>query len=177
MIPMIEKEIVEKRRWLEEDEVADVFAAAQSIPGAVAVNAAAFIGHRLAGVPGAITALIGVVLPTFLIVLALSALFLQVNVHPKIEAAMQGVRAAVVALVCFAGYKVAKSAILDFTTLFLAIAACLLLLFTPIHPVIILLSGFALGMLFVMLRTKLGWKTKLEYEKEEKEQGFIGDEA
>ncbi len=75
MIPLIENEVVEKRKWMKSEEVTDVFALSQSVPGAVAINSATFIGHRIAGMKGAMAAMIGVSLPTFLIVLLLGILY------------------------------------------------------------------------------------------------------
>ena len=69
MIPLIEKEVVEKKKWLKSEEVTDVFALSQSVPGAIAINSATFIGHRISGIKGAIAAMIGISLPTFLIVM------------------------------------------------------------------------------------------------------------
>ncbi|MDR4281811.1 chromate transporter, partial [Bacillus subtilis KCTC 1028 = ATCC 6051a] len=72
MIPVIEREIVIKKRWIRPQDVADVLVIAQSVPGAIALNSATFIGYTIAGVQGAVAALIGVLLPTFLIVIGLS---------------------------------------------------------------------------------------------------------
>lgn len=174
MIPLIEKEVVERRKWLESKDVTDVFAVAESIPGAIAINSATFIGYRLAGAPGAIAAMAGVLLPTFLIVLLLSVFFMQVNDHPKVEAAFQGIRAAIVALICFAGYKIGKTAVLDKTTLGVAVATIAVLFLPHVHPVLMIVSGFFLGAVLVAIRTKLGLKTKLEaHGKEEREWGFM----
>ncbi|WP_281890541.1 chromate transporter [Paenibacillus sp. YYML68] len=174
MIPLIEKEVVDKRKWLETKEVADVFAVAESIPGAIAINSATFIGYRLAGPLGAIAAMAGVLLPTFLIVLLLSVFFMEVHDHPKIEAAFQGIRAAIVALICYAGYKIGKTAVLDKMT-FGVVLVTLGILFLPhIHPALMILSGFLIGPILVAIRTRLGMKTTLEgHQIERKEWGFI----
>ncbi|HZG85059.1 chromate transporter [Paenibacillus sp.] len=174
MIPLIEREVVEKRKWLETKDVADVFAVAESIPGAIAINSATFIGYRLAGAPGAIAAMAGVLLPTFLIVLMLSVFFLQVQDHPKVEAAFQGIRAAIVALICYAGVKIGKTAVLDKTTLAVALATVGLLFFSHLHPALMIVAGFFVGAALVALRTKMGLKTKLEGQHyEEREWGFM----
>lgn len=162
IIPLIETEVVERRGWLETKDVADVLTVAQSVPGAVAINSAAFIGYRLAGIAGAVAAMSGVLLPTFLIVLLLSMFFMQVHDHPKVEAAFQGIRAAVVALICYAGYKIGKTAVLDKTTLGVVVATIAILFLSPIHPVLVIAGGFFVGAALVSLRTKLGMKTKLE---------------
>ena len=173
MIPLIEREVVERRKWLETKDVADVFAVAESIPGAIAINSAAFIGHRLAGAPGAIAAMAGVLLPTFFIVLFLSVFFLQVRDHPKMDAAFQGIRAAIVALICYAGWKIGKSAVLDKTTFGVAAATAALLFFAHVHPVAIIVSGFFVGAALVAIRARLGLKTKLDAGREEDEWGFM----
>jgi len=177
MIPLIEKEVVERRKWLEAEEVADVFAVAQSVPGAVAINAATFIGYRLAGTAGAIAAMAGVLLPTFLIVLLLSAFFLQVHDHPKAEAALYGIRAAVVALICYAGFNIGKTAVLDKTTLGIALATIAALFLPGLHPALVIVFGFFLGVPLVALRNRLGLKTDLKTEAEQEEWGgyMMGD--
>lgn len=67
MIPLIEREVVKNKQWLKIEDVSDVFALAESVPGAIAINSATFIGHRIAGIRGAICAMLGVLLPLFLL--------------------------------------------------------------------------------------------------------------
>ena len=143
MIPMIEQEVVDKRKWLEPREVADIFAVSESIPGAIAINSATFIGYRIAGMPGAIAAMSGVLMPTFLIVLLLSFFFLKVNEHPMMRAAFQGISAAIVALICYAGFKIGKSAVLDKMTLGIVIGTVRHFVFLPVS------SGAAYPLRFI----------------------------
>ena len=174
MIPLIEKEVVERRKWMETKDIADIFAVAESIPGAIAINSATFIGYRLAGAPGAIAAMAGVLLPTFLIVLLLSIFFLNVQDHPKIEAAFQGIRAAIVALICYAGYKIGKTAVLDKTTLVVAMATVALLFLSHLHPILLIVGGFFVGAAIVAVRAKLGIRTKLEQDSGKRQEwGFM----
>ncbi|WP_274364245.1 chromate transporter [Paenibacillus thermotolerans] len=178
MIPLIEKEIVGRRKWLASEEVTDVFAVAQSIPGAVAINAATIIGYRRAGVVGAIAALLGVLLPTFLIVLFLSMIVLHVQQNPMIEAAFKGIDAAIVAIILYAGMKTGKTAVQDKMTLAVVIATVLALFFTNVHPVFIILFGFFLGMVMVSVRGWLGLKTSLvEQPPEENEWGYMNGDG
>src|SRR3954452_9702015 len=111
MIPLIEKEVVEKRKWLTSEEVTDVFALSQSVPGAVAINSATFIGQRIGGVRGAIAAMIGVSLPTFFIVLLLGVLYFFIQDNPKVVAAFLSIRVSIVAIIVYAAVKIAKTAI------------------------------------------------------------------
>lgn len=158
MIPLIEKEIVEKRKWLDSEEVADVFALSQSIPGAVAINSATFIGHRIGGVKGALAAMMGVSVPTFLIVLALGASYLFIHDHPKLEAAFVSIRVTIVAIIVYAAIKIAKTAIVDKTTFCVMLSGVLALFF--VHPIVAILLGALTGVLVVFIKKKMGYQQK-----------------
>ncbi|MEF3304908.1 chromate transporter [Paenibacillus sp. GYB003] len=145
MIPVLEREAVHKRRWIKQEDVADVLAVSQTIPGAVALNAASFIGYRVAGVAGAVAAVVGMLLPTFLIVIGLSALLLAFRDNPKAAAALQGMKPAVIAMIVYAGYRMAKTALVDKSTIALAAAAVLLLVLTPLSPILIIVCGALAG--------------------------------
>ena len=99
MIPLIQREAVEKRGWLDAEEMPDLVALAESTPGPIAINAATFIGYRTAGLPGAVCATLGVVLPSFLIILLLSKLLLTFADLRPVRYAFAGVRAGVLALI------------------------------------------------------------------------------
>lgn len=179
MIPLIEREIVDKRRWMKTQEIADVFAVAESVPGAIAINSATFIGFRLAGVLGAIVAMIGVMIPTFLIVVLLSIFFLQVQDHPKVEAAFTAIRATIVALIAYAAVNIGKTAAIDKTTTGLIIITVAAMFFLPIHPVLLIIGGGLLGIGIVKLKNKLGMTVRLEKEEQSTKYKypdyFIGD--
>lgn len=156
MVPLIEREIVEKQKWLDSEEVADVFALSQSIPGSVAINSATFIGYRIGGVKGALAAMIGVSLPTFLIVLALGAFYLFIHDHPKLEAAFVSIRITIVAIIIYAAIKIAKTAIVDKTTFCIMLAGVPVLFF--VHPIAAILLGALTGVVVVFLKKKMGYK-------------------
>lgn len=145
MIPLLEKVIVKQNKWMEPEEMVDVLAVAQTVPGSVAVNAATFIGFQVAGIAGAVAATIGVIAPAFLIVITLAAFFLGVQQHPVIQAAFLGIRPAIVALILFAAIKTSKTAIVDKPTIVIAVLAFLALLFLPLSPIAVLLVGGASG--------------------------------
>ena len=162
MIPMIEREVVTKKQWVKVEDVTDVFAVAESVPGAIAINSATFIGYRIAGVAGAIAAMAGVLIPTFLIVIALSMSYLYFKDNPAMEAAFNGIRPAIVALICFAAYKIGLMAIIDKTTLVVAFVTVFVLLFLHFHPAIIILGGAITGVCLVKIKSRLGYKTELD---------------
>lgn len=165
MIPMIEREVVIKKKWVESEDIADVFAIAESIPGAIAINSATFIGFQVGGRRGAVAALLGMLLPTFLIVILLSILFLYLQGNPMVEAAFQGVRPTIVALITYAGYKIGKTAIYDKTTILVMIITVISLFFFQIHPVFIILLGIVAGILLIKIKEALGIAVEFERRK------------
>ncbi|MEK4118763.1 chromate transporter [Paenibacillus sp. FSL W8-0919] len=162
MIAMIEQEIVHKKGWMNEEEMAEMMAIAGSAPGGVAVNSSAFIGYRLAGILGAVTAVFAITLPTFMIVFLLSLLSTIFKDNEKVTAALQGIHASIVALIIVAACKMWKSSILDAATLMIAAIAVLLLLFTSIHSLYLILGGPLAGIAVVLCKRKLGMAVRTE---------------
>ena len=100
MIPLIQNEAVEKRGWVTDDDILAVIAIAESTPGPIAINSATFVGYRAAGVLGSMCATLGVVLPSFVIILAISFVLKQFQDIRAVQYAFQGIRAGVLALLC-----------------------------------------------------------------------------
>ncbi|UOQ49309.1 chromate transporter [Gracilibacillus caseinilyticus] len=162
MIPLIEKEIVDRKKWVEAKDLSEIFALAQSVPGAIAINAATFVGYRLAGVMGALVAMIGILLPTFLIVVTLSMVFVLIKDNALVADAFMGIRPAIVALIAFAAYRIGITALYDKTTIGIAVITVVLLFLLPVHPVVIIIGGIIVGLLIVELKKHLGFTTHLE---------------
>ncbi|WP_159886271.1 chromate transporter [Paenibacillus puerhi] len=156
MIPAIEREVVDKRAWIPEHEMSDVLSVAGSAPGGIGVNAAAFVGYRMAGLAGAAAAVLGITLPTFLLALALSLIYANVGHYPKIEAALQGIHAAIFGLIIVAAYRMGRQAVYDKTTFASAVCTLVLLLSAPVHPLFVIAAGLWLGIVVVMIKQKLG---------------------
>ena len=98
MIPLIQHEAVEKRKWVTDEDILDIVAIAESTPGPIAINSATFVGYRAAGVLGSVCATLGVVLPSFVIILALSFVLAQFQQFAAVQYAFYGIRAGVLAL-------------------------------------------------------------------------------
>jgi chromate transporter len=106
MIPVIEAELVNKQHWLTTDEFYDAVSVAQAIPGIIAVHMAMYMGYKLGGVKGAAISMLGVILPSFVMILGIASLFMQLdNISPIVTSAFRGIRVSVVALIVYAGYK------------------------------------------------------------------------
>ena len=121
MIPLIRREVSEKRKWIDAKELLDIIAVAESTPGSLSVHAATFVGYRTAGAVGAAAATVGVVLPSFLIMLVVSVLMNGFDSIPAVKYAFFGVRAAVLALILKALISMLREA--DKSALFIVIAA------------------------------------------------------
>lgn len=99
MIPLIEREVIDRRRWIEQKEFLDLLTLAQSVPGPISLNTSVFVGYKVRGLSGAVAALLGVVVPSFVILLAVALFFSDVRHNPVVNAAFMGMRPAVVALI------------------------------------------------------------------------------
>ena len=98
MIPLIQNEAVEKRHWVTYDDILEIVAIAESTPGPIAINSATFVGYRAAGVLGSVCGTLGVVLPSFVIILALSFVLQEFQALRAVQYAFFGIRAGVLAL-------------------------------------------------------------------------------
>ena len=100
MIPIIQKEAVEKNAWVTDDDILEIIAIAESTPGPIAINSATFVGYRTCGVLGSVAATLGVVLPSFMVIFALSFVLRQFQELKAVQYAFNGIRAGVLALLC-----------------------------------------------------------------------------
>lgn len=109
MIALLEEEFIQRRKWLDKDEFLDMAAIAESTPGPVAINSATYLGYKLAGVPGAVTATVAVCLPSFLIIYAISLFFEQFTQLTVIANAFKGIQVCVIYLIFSAGVRMLKA--------------------------------------------------------------------
>ncbi len=148
MIPLIEAEIIEKKKWVSHDEFVDLMAIAQSCPGIFAANIAIFIGYRLRRVKGALTCCIGTALPSFIIILLIALFFHQFKDNQMVAAAFRGIRPAVVALIAVPTFNLAKKAKLNRYTFWIPIVSALLIWLLGVSPILIILAAGIGGYLF-----------------------------
>ena len=152
MIPIIEKEVIDNRKWIEQKEFLDLLTLAQSAPGPISLNTAVFAGYKLYGYRGALTALAGVVTPSFLIILTVAIFFSQIRNNPVIDAAFKGIRPIVVALMFAPALGFARS--ISGIATAVAAAVALLIWYAGISPILILLVGAIVGILLAARRGK-----------------------
>ena len=147
MIPIIEKEIVEKHKWISGEDVLDIFAISESTPGPIAINTATFIGYKIAGVLGSFCATFGVVLPSFLVISAISLILRQFSDIKTVQYAFNGIRAGVLALIIKALVSMYKKAPKGLFSYIVMGASFVLAAFTDIN-VIFIIIGCALAGVF-----------------------------
>ncbi|OCT12772.1 hypothetical protein A8709_31400 [Paenibacillus pectinilyticus] len=164
MLPAIQREVVVAKHWITDEEMAEVVAVSGAAPGGVGVNLSALVGYQLAGIPGAVAAVIGITLPTFLIVLLLSLTYSWLEHYPKMEAFMDGIHAAIVGLIAAAAYKMAKTSIFDGMTFLTAVGTVAVMMYITVSPVLLIALGLVTGVIVVYFKQKWGWKNPLSHK-------------
>ncbi|RJE85201.1 chromate transporter [Paenibacillus sp. 1011MAR3C5] len=144
--PALEREIVARRKWMNEEDLQNILSLAAAAPGGVAVNASFLIGHRLGGLKGSAAAAIGAIVPTCLIVISLFLLYNHFSDSEKVNAALRGIGWGIVALILYTVIRLGRPSIKDKLTLAIAIAS-LTLLFLHTNPIWLLIGGAAAGVL------------------------------
>ena len=151
MLPLIQREVVDHKGWIDEEEFLNIIALAQAAPGLIAVNSAIFIGWRVGGWRGVCGAVLGAVLPSFLIILAIAMFFQEWKEYPAVEAAFKGIRPAVVALIAAPLFKMAKSAKISWLTALIPVAAALLIWLGHVNPVWVILATIVITLCSIWL--------------------------
>ena len=147
MLPMIQKEIVEEKKWATEEEVLDYYAVGQCTPGIIAVNTATFIGQKNKGIMGGIMATLGVVTPSLIIITAIAAFISNFADLAIVKNAFAGVRVCVCVLIFNAVLKLWKSSVVDKATLIIFIGVFLGSVFTKLSPIVFVLITAIAGIL------------------------------
>jgi len=147
MLPMLEKECIEKHSWATEDEMLDYFAIGQCTPGVIAVNTATFIGYKTRGTIGGIIATLGVVFPSFVIITAMASVLKAFQDNTYVSKAFAGIRVAVCALMLSAVIRLAKKAVTNIPTAIIAIISLVVQVFWGVSPILVVVSSIALGLI------------------------------
>ena len=156
MIPLLEREVVEKHGWATEEELMDYYAVSQCTPGVIAVNVATFIGFKIAGNLGGIVATLGVVTPSLLIIMLIASILTNFADVPAVKSAFAGIRVCVCVLIFNAVMKLWKKAVVDKGSLILFLAVFLLSVFFKISPVWFVVLCAAAGIVL----TRMGVRGK-----------------
>lgn len=160
MLPMIQQEVVDKRKWATNEEVMDYFAVGQCTPGVIAVNTATFIGYKLRGVIGGIVATVGVVFPSVVIISIIAAFLENFSDYAVVQHALSGIRVAVAVLITSAILKLWKSGVKDGVGVAICVATFLVQVFTGVSPIYVVLTAIVLGILLQKFGKNAGGESK-----------------
>lgn len=160
MLPMLQKEVVENKKWATQEELMDYYAIGQCTPGVIAVNTATFIGHKINGISGAVIATLGVIFPSIIIIGVIAAFLTAFQDIKVIQWAFSGIRAAVVALIANSVIKLGKKSIVDITAFSIFLIVTILSFFTDLSPVIFVVSAGICGLVINLVRVKKEEKKK-----------------
>ena len=169
MLPLIQREIVERKHWISEEEFVSMIALAQAAPGLIAVNSAIFIGWRCGGWKGVLGAVLGAVLPSFVIILTIAMIFSEWKNYPAVEAIFKGIRPAVVALIVAPLVGMAKREIVSKKAaknsepqtinnawfLLVSLVAALLIWLVGVNPVWVILATIILTLIVLRIKSKI----------------------
>lgn len=154
MLPMLQREVVDRRGWATEQEVLDFFAIAQVLPGMIAINAAIFIGNKVRGRLGGLLAALGVAFPSLVIIVVIAAFISGFVDMPLVQHAFAGIRACVFVLIVQAIRKLAKGALVDPFSVALCLMVFLLSVFTKLNPVLFVIASGLAGLGFSSLKER-----------------------
>ena len=152
MLPLIQEEVVNKRKWATEEEVLDYYAVGQCTPGIIAVNTATFIGYKRRGVIGAIAATSGVIFPSLIIIMIIAAFIKNFADLTIVQNAFSGIRVAVAVLVLNAIIKLWKSGVKDMTGIIIFVITFIIATCFNISPVYIVIAAIFVGIIAKAVR-------------------------
>lgn len=163
MIALLDHTCVEKKKWLTSDEFSDLTVIAESTPGPIAINCSTYTGYKKAGIPGAVVSTLGMVLPSFVILLLISTFFENILAYGLIAKAFRGIRVAVALLIFRAGFKMVKKMLTNtktrlsntlFVIIFFGISLCLSLFGIRISTIWLILASGLCGFFLYGIRGK-----------------------
>lgn len=152
MIPLMQRELVERHGWLTEEDFMDEVALSQAMPGVFAVNMASTTGYRLRGVRGAVVATVGNVLMPIVFILALAMFFRTFRENPIVERVFMGLRPCVVALIAAPVFTMAKSAKVTWSNVWIPVVSALLIWLLGVSPIVVVVVAALGGYLYSRLR-------------------------
>ena len=145
MIPLLKAEVVERKKWMNTDDFMDALAIANALPGPVITKMSAVVGYYKGGWAGALAAVLGIAMPSAILVIMLLSAVMLVKDNPIISSMLKGLRPVVVAMLAYAAYDMAPGALKNKKTWGIGIAALCLMIFTPLHPALIVVLGAIVG--------------------------------
>ena len=158
MIPLIQTEAVEKHKWVTDEDILNIIAIAESTPGPIAINSATFVGYRAAGYLGSACATVGVVLPSFVIILLIANVLREFQQLTVVQYAFQGIRAGVLALLCKSLWTMYKKAPKGWVPYAIMAGAFVLSAFTNVNILLVIIGCAVAGLLTTLIMERRAQK-------------------
>ena len=158
MVPLIQREASEKHGWVTDEDILDIVAIAESTPGPIAINSATFVGYRACGVLGSIAATLGVVLPSFVIILTISGILREFQENVYVQYAFRGIRCGVLALILKAMWGMYKKCKKNIPAYIVMVAAFLLVAFLKVKTILVIIACAVFGIVTYFAMEKEGKK-------------------
>ena len=162
MLSMVEKAVVDQKKWIPSDEIWDLIAIVQSLPGVFAVNTALYVGHRIAGKRGAAAAMLGAIIPSIVIILLLATIFREYRDLPVVERIFKGIRPCVVALILAPSLRMIKSAKINWKTAIIPIVTVALIWWLKVSPAWVILAAIAGSLVYALIINRKAKKKEAE---------------
>ncbi|MDD3599860.1 MAG: chromate transporter [Firmicutes bacterium] len=147
MVPLIQKDVVDRKGWVAKDDFVDVLGVAQTAPGPIAVNTSVYIGYMLRGFAGAAVSVAGCIIPSIVIIMAIASVFDRISSLRVVQAAFAGIRPAVAVLIASAAVKLGKPVVRSGGELAIAAAALVMVSFFNISPALVIVIAALAGLM------------------------------
>lgn len=151
MMPMIQKELIEKRGWITDEELLDYYAIGQSTPGIVAVNVSTFVGYKRMKTLGGIVATLGIVFPSLVIIMLLAKLIDSIDEFPVVQKALRGINVAVASLLTKVSLEFSKKTIKNLFSFIVAFVSFVLVYFFKVQSFFIIIGAIFLGLIIYFI--------------------------
>lgn len=146
-IPLIQEEVVDRHKWLTQDEFVDALAMGNTLPGPIATKMSTYVGYKIAGIPGIIAGALGTVLPSMIFMLILASLFWEYKDKAFVQSMLKGIRPAVVAMLAVVIFEIFSPSIKSWGTGLIAIVCFAMIAFLNVHPAFTILLSALIGIL------------------------------
>lgn len=147
MIPLLQGIVSDRKKWMTADETVDCIAVAQSLPGVIAINMATYVGHRKKGIPGAVIATTGIMLPSLISIILVIEVLKGIGDNRYINGALTGIRAAATGLIAYSAYSVGTKVLKDTFCWIIAAAAFILITFFDVSVVYVVIGSIIAGLI------------------------------
>lgn len=154
MVPLIQREVVERKGWMNHEEMTDCIAVCQSLPGVVAINTATYVGNYKKGIKGALAASIGVTLPSIVIIILIALALSATAENPYINGALIGIKGAAVGLIGYSAFSIGRNILKDPFSWIVALISFGLLIFVDISALWVILGGILVGLIYTAFKAK-----------------------